>query len=105
MKAKEQRGDKDFFISKDDFVSIEKNFIEFEILNFSDVQKYDNVFFFDSLGNVQYQAYVSNMVNNKIYIICETFNTGEKYETELKVENIKELDKRINYEIKIYRTK
>lgn len=99
------RGENEFFISKEDFNAIVRNFFETEIRDYNNIMKNDNVFFIDTIGNVQYQSIVYEVKNDSILIECEELYTGKKYITHFDIKNIKDLNYAYPYIIKIYRSK
>lgn len=65
----------------------------------------DNVCFFDTLGNIQYQALVVGIEKDIITVQCQNLKTTEYYKAPLNVNEIIDLEKNYPYEIKIYKRK
>ena len=63
----------------------------------------DNVCFFDTLGNIVYQARVVDILNSTKIIKCQNLKTAEYYITVLKQDSILDLKKQYPLLIKLYR--
>ncbi len=99
-KVVESKGEKTFFIPKNEiswyFNNKKKISLENAIIG-------DNISFFDTLGNIQYQAIIDTIIDKKIVIECLDLMEAEYYFVELKIENIRDLKSNYPYEIKIFR--
>lgn len=98
-----EKGKDYYFIPKDNVEAILKDGNPKKNIPISVAQEGDIVFFYDSLGNVVYQAEISKIESSKIFIKCLNLETFMKYQTELNVDSVKDLNKNNKYEIKVYR--
>lgn len=95
------KGDSTFFIPKHEigWYFNNKNFLSIDSAAVG-----DNVSFFDSLGNIVYQALVVEVKRNKTIIRCIDLKTTNSYETELVIDSIRDLKKGYHYKVKIYKS-
>lgn len=98
-----EKGKDYYFIPKDKVDAILKDGNPKKNISISVALEGDIVFFYDSLGNVVYQAVISKIENSKIFIECLNLKTFIKYQTELNVDSVIDLNKNNKYEIKVYR--
>jgi hypothetical protein len=98
-----EKGKKYLYIPKEDVNSIIKSSYNKESVPQNEIRIKDVVFFFDSIGNVEYQANISKLENNKIYVECLNLTTFQKYQTELCTDSIVDLKKHYPYKIVFYR--
>jgi len=99
-KAVEKKGSKTFYIPKEE---VSWYFKDKEVISYENAIVGDNVSFFDTTGNIQYQAVIDTVKDKIIYINCLDLKRIEYYVLELKQENIKDLDKEQKYKIRIFR--
>ncbi len=97
-----EKGKDYFFIPKDKVDAILKNENRKNV-SIVEAQVNDLVSFYDTIGNIVYQAEISKIENSKIFIECLNLETFVKYQTELNVDSVKDLNKNNKYEIKVYR--
>jgi hypothetical protein len=98
-----EKGTDFYFIPKDDVEAILKDGDPKKNIPISGAQEGDIVFFYDSIGDVVYQAEISEIENSKVYIDCVDLKTFSKYRTELNVDSVKDLNINSKYQIKVYR--
>lgn len=96
------KGKEAFFIPKEE---ISWYFNNGEFLDINKAKIDDNVSFFDTLGNIEYQAIVVDIRNKKIFIRCKDLKNAKYYNTELIVDSVRDLTKKYPYVIKVYRFK
>lgn len=63
----------------------------------------DNISFFDTVGNIIYQALIVDFENGKPIIKCIDLKKTNYYNTQLLIDSIKDLKKNQKYIIKVYK--
>jgi Rps23 Pro-64 3,4-dihydroxylase Tpa1-like proline 4-hydroxylase len=94
------KGGETFFIPKEE---IPWYFSKGEFLPIENSQSEDNISFFDTLGNIEYQAIIVSRSEEKTILKCQDLSTAEYYITELNIDSIRDLKKDYPYTIKVYR--
>ena len=97
-----QRGKTHFHIPKEDISSILKICCT-DSVSLNDATKGDLVLFFDSLGNVVYQARIYTSVIDKTYVECLDLETYKYYVAKLDIDSIRDLEDYQNLSFKIFR--
>ena len=87
------KGEISWYFNADSFYSIHEAKIK------------DNISFFDTLGNIIYQAIIVDFKEGKPIIKCQDLKTAEYYTTVLNIDSIRDLERKYPYEIKSYRHK
>lgn len=100
--SRKEKGKDYYFIPKDKVDAILKNENRKNV-SIVEAQVNDLVSFYDTIGNIVYQAEISKIENSKIFIECLNLVTFMKYQTELNLDSVKDLNKNNKYEIKVYR--